>query len=753
MKIAQVPSILSLILVVSACSNQSAVTHQSTTDYIKNSNKLTWQAITFGQSTDLNFGSTILPEKVGTNQVTVNGKLVHPGPIVNEFLIESRGGKIANSHEGVTFYYTRLPTNVNFTLSATVVLEQLGPETGSTPNRQEGAGLMVRDILGQPRQNPQPEGIEEFPSASNMVMNLIRANKKANNGLINIDAAYREGIYEPWGTAHNRMSKKEYLKGLAYGDGKPYHMTLTRNDTGYVVGYDNGKISKTYSLKGAHANIVKMQNPDYQYVGFFASRNAKIQVSDVKLSLSEAHTVNAPPYHAKEVAPLVQRASSTTSVVDEYVIQARSNYSGSFSLSQDGKSLVNNQEVTSGTMFRYPTKLMHIKNHIVVNFTPSEGPNRSTILDAYTVTKIDMPNPMRLIVNPKGINGRLDLATAIKLLPPGGTITMESGDYSQLTIPVSASGTPEQRKTLKAVKGARVIGPYLHDGNYWNVSNLEVDGGRTIVHGSYNHFDRMLTHNSPDTGFQISSNKNVGRPLWASYNIIRDSESFNNMDKSQINADGFAVKMRVGDGNTLIRCVSHHNIDDGYDLFNKVEDGPDGAVTIIDSIAYMNGQTMTVKNRKGGTRGNGFKLGGEGLPVPHVVKGNLSFHNSMDGFTDNFNPGSLTLENNVSIDNKRFNFLFRKSPYKGKVKQGTFVDNRSYRFYVPSHYSDVVSAYKKERNDFIIKGKTTDEHGNIVSVANILKDSAYIPAEHSASDYRHAVNKIEKIIKIHQDIR
>lgn len=37
-------------------------------------NALEWNAITFGQSTDLNFGSTILPEKVGTNQVTVDGK-------------------------------------------------------------------------------------------------------------------------------------------------------------------------------------------------------------------------------------------------------------------------------------------------------------------------------------------------------------------------------------------------------------------------------------------------------------------------------------------------------------------------------------------------------------------------------------------------------------------------------------------------------------------------------------------------------
>ncbi|MCV5803108.1 right-handed parallel beta-helix repeat-containing protein, partial [Escherichia coli] len=90
--------------------------------------------------------------------VTVNGEAVAAGKLASTFTIESRGGKLANSHEGLTFYYTELPTDVNFTLSADVVLDPLGPETGATPNRQEGAGLMVRDILGAERLVPQPEG-------------------------------------------------------------------------------------------------------------------------------------------------------------------------------------------------------------------------------------------------------------------------------------------------------------------------------------------------------------------------------------------------------------------------------------------------------------------------------------------------------------------------------------------------------------------------------------------------------------------
>lgn len=40
------------------------------------------------------------------------------------------------------------------------------------------------------------------------------------------------------------------------------------------------------------------------------------------------------------------------------------------------------------------------------------------------------------------------------------------------------------------------------------------------------------------------------------------------------------MKMRVGEGNRLEGCYSHDNIDDGFDLFNKIEDGANGVVVI-----------------------------------------------------------------------------------------------------------------------------------------------------------------------------
>ncbi len=710
-------------LLLSACANDASITAST------NPNSLTWQAITFGQSTDLNFGSTILPEKIGTNQVTVAGKAVQPGLVADTFTIESRGGKLANSHEGVTFYYTKLPTDLNFTLTATVTLDQLGPETGSKPNRQEGAGIMVRDIIGEPRLDPQPEGLEEFPSASNMVMSALIANKKDTNGLININASYREGIYQPWGTGGNRMSRDEFIKGVPFGSDKPYKMSLSRTDTGYVITYDNGEQQQTQEIKGAHANIVEVQDPNFQYVGFFASRNAKITVSDVQLSLSKANTEAAPLYKAQLENVVVQQASPDRSAIANYTLQSRANYSGTFSVSQNGKTLVDKHAVAAGDMFNFNTTLQANQQQFDVTYTPVEGPDLTPKTYAQTVQKVALKDPMNISVSPSGKNGTLDLASAIELLAPGGTITLEPGTYSGMTLPVSASGTPEQAKNLVAKDGVRFTGDVMHEASYWNVKNIEVDGARYIVHGSHNHFDRMLTHDAPDTGFQITSTEGIGRALWASYNVVENSESYNNMDESQINADGFAAKMRIGDGNTFIRCVSHHNIDDGWDLFNKVEDGANGVVTILDSISYKNGQTLTVQE-KGGTRGNGFKLGGEGLPVAHIVKNNLAFQNNMDGFTDNFNPGELVLENNVAIDNTRFNFLLRKSPYTEKVKQGTFTGNRSYRFYVDSNYSDVVNADKIQGNTLMLDGQSVNDQGQTVDPAQLmqLKQAAKISA-------------------------
>lgn len=706
----------------------------------------TWHTITFGQSTDLNFGSTILPEKIGTNQVTHDGSIVTgSGPLLDHFTIESRGGKLANSHEGGTFYYTVLPTSQNFTLSANMTLEQLGPETGSTPNRQEGAAMMVRDILGAPRAEPQPLGHEEFPAASNMVMNLMRSHSRENDGLANINASYRRGIHDPWGSPHNLLKRTDYVKAVPHDVAHAYHMTLTRTDSGFEVSFQQPGSAEQHYTIDAPANLVSIQDSEHQYVGFFAARNARVKVSDVVLTTTAANTPDVPAYQPPSIATRVERASANVTSSHDYPVQAVANYAGQYQLWQDDRPLGEPITLHAGELLSVPAQVTH-QSTFKLQFTPDE-PAVSAVTKSWSVHYQPVADPFHLYVTPKGqagnqgtVDSPLDLASAVRLLASGGEITLAAGDYAGVEIPRELSGTPNQPKRLTGASDqVRLTGQLLLKANYWQLSHLEVVGERLIINGSHNWIDQVTVHEAPDTGIQVTSPRGIGRALWASYNLVSNSESYNNMDKSQINADGFAVKMRVGDGNTLVNCISHHNVDDGYDLFNKVEDGPNGAVKIINSVAFSNGQTFHMQNMKGGSRGNGFKLGGEGLPVAHQLINNLSFNNHMDGITDNFNPGSLIIKNNISIDNQRFNYIIRKNPYGGELKPAELSQNISLHLKDGKHYDDSVHGNVLSSNELYLNGK------NNTHFSESQKNAIYKVIQEPVEDEISAQQELKKL--------
>ncbi len=691
----------------------------SSGDTETDSDTVIWKAITFGQSTDLNFASTILPAKIGTNEVLVNGEAVQPGPLAQDFTIESRGGKLANSHDGITFYYTKLSTSKNFTLSADVVVDQIGPETDASPNMQEGAGLMVRDVIGTARQNPQPEGHEEFPAASNMAFNQIRTYKGGDETEIQLSTSYREGIYEPWGTAGNKRTVKSYAENLLVGS--QYHMTLSRSNNGFQVSVTTADGETTTDIDGAYPNIVQMIDPDYQYVGFAAARNVKIHVTNAKLEIDadDAKTVDTPKFVAEPAKLRVEISSPTQTAQDAYTVQARANYSGLFSVYQDGAEIIRDKAVAAGDMFAVQTTISGDSSDFVLDYTGTESGMTTTLSsNSFTVTRHSVADPSAVYVSPEGSSTAqgtqadpMSLKEALQLVAPGGTIHLLDGKYASVSLSQSVSGSEGALKNLVA-DGDNVVftSRVSVDANYWHLKGMEVAEARLRIKGSYNIFEEMKVHDSPDTGFQISSGDS-GRALWASYNQVINVESYNNMDSSRINADGFAAKMRVGDGNTFVNCISHHNIDDGWDLFNKVEDGEDGVVTIKNSVSYSNGRTLDDDN-DGNTIGNGFKLGGEGLPVAHVLENNVSYNNNMDGVTDNFNSGSLKIRHVLSVDNARFNFLIRKSPYDDSAaSERTFEHNLSDRVNRSSKYNDVVYAHHTSDNWLMQDGESLNSAG------------------------------------------
>ena len=685
-----------------------------------------WKAIAFGQSTDVNFSSNVLPEKVGVNNVTIDGKTLTTAQVADlsrPITIESRGGKIANSHDGLTFFYTTLPSDKNFVLAATVTVDQFGPENGAKPAAQEGAGLLVRDIIGVPRMDPLKEGYEEFPAASNMVMNAIITQDKKDDYRVKMLAISRNGITQPWGNAGSEIKKVSFKEDVDLHQSPAFRLKLERTNTGFITAWAPVGSEEWVTQQVPHADLISVQDKKQYYVGFFASRNAKITVSDASLTTSAADTVASKPFVAKSWPVVMQVASGSQSQAQDYTLQARANYDGQFTVRQNEVVIGENKLVKAGEMFTLPATLKE-SNTFKITFTPTSGKDRAPVDQVLTVSQVKDVSASTLYASPNGkaeakgtLEAPMDLNTAIDLLPPGGKIVLAAGNYPKTDIPLTASGLENGRKTLEA-QGKAVIHGMLLDGHYWTLRGIEITDKSLRIQGSHNLIENVVAYRNDDTGIQISSADKIGRPLWASYNRVVNAESYSNEDPGKINADGFAVKMRVGEGNRLEGCYSHNNIDDGFDLFNKIEDGANGVVVIENSIARDN-------------TSNGFKLGGEGQPVAHEIRNSIAVGNHLDGFTDNFNPGKLVVVNNVAVDNQRFNFIFRPSPYGDASTQGVFSDNISLRSKT-GKYDDAVVGNVDATNYFIENGESVNKEGKVLRADDFQSLALPQPLERNA---------------------
>lgn len=665
-----------------------------------------WQAITFGQSTDINFSSNVLSAKVGINQVEINGRVLTPtmsADLSQPVTIESRGGKIANTHDGLTFFYTTLPAGSNFNLEALVTVEQFGPENGARPAAQEGAGLMVRDILGPPRQQPLKEGYEEFPTASNMVMNAIMTQDRKDHHRVQIQTIRRQGVSRPWGNAGADITRIGYQQEIDIQKTPRFRMKLVRTDTGFIAGWAPEGSDKWIMRKVSPADIVTVQDPHSYHLGFFAARNARITISDASLTTSPAQTVASPAWQPKTWPLVMQIASSEQSPSSDYIVQARANYDGDFRVLEREVVIGEQKGVKAGKMFRHSIPLKGL-TALSVTFTPDDKRHKP-VRKMLNVLPLSVPDtlyvsPEGAVDNPGTVQSPLDLASAINRVAPGGKVILTAGHYPQVTLPFHASGLPGREKQLEG-QGKVVIHGMRLNASYWQIRDIDITDNSLRIQGSHNLIERVTAYHNSDTGIQISSPAGIGRPLWASYNRIVNSTSYQNEDPGKINADGFAVKMRVGEGNRLEGCYAWGNIDDGYDLFNKIEDGPNGAVIIENSIARNN-------------TSNGFKLGGEGQPVAHQIRNSIAIGNHLDGFSDNFNPGPLQVVNNIAVDNRRFNFIFRPSPYGGPQTQGHFQDNLSLRS-DPGRYDDAVTGNIDSGNVFIENGESRNRDGRTLA--------------------------------------
>ena len=189
-------------------------------------------------------------------------------------------------------------------------------------------------------------------------------------------------------------------------------------------------------------------------------------------------------------------------------------------------------------------------------------------------------------------------------------------------------------------------------------NGIYISGGNNII-------ENCQIYNNKDTGLQISSGGNN--------NYIYNCDAYDNNDPATggQNADGIDVKLSAGPGNVIRGCRVFDNADDGYDCYQT------SYQVIFDSCwAFHNGYNLwNIQNFTG--NGNGFKLGGDFVPGPHVVTNCVSFDNVIKGFDQNNNTAGVTLYNCTSFRNGTYNFSFPTAPASGNGED-TLKNNISY---------------------------------------------------------------------------
>ncbi len=679
---------------------------------VRQQQEVVWNSIVFGQSTSSS-----------KNTVTVgsDGKV--------ELVALEGAGKVTGDHDGISYYYTELDAEKdNFELSATINVKAFA----KTPyDGQESFGIMARDAIGTAK--------DSSVFASNIA--AIGGFSGGTGNPIGTQLFVRTGVTTPDGAGSKGIQKIMLNSARPGPDNTPYVLTLGKNNSGFYGKIDNGS-SKMYFVP----DILKVQDSK-MYVGFYAARLATIEVSNIKLQVTSA-AADAPKVEPplEPIQPSFDILSLNKVSSTDYSFRALANVNGTLTL-RKGQDVVRLDEpVQAGVQTVIPAALVQGDNTFSATFLPDNTQfltSENPIVKNFTVTMKSFGGS-DLIVSPQGtaqgagtVENPLDLNTAIDFVQPGQRIVLQEGVYKRsapLMINKYNDGTDKAKKYLVAAPGTRPVIDFdkksegvILGGSYWHVKGIDFTRSADnlkgfTVGGSYNTVEDSRFYENGDTGLQISrTDGSDNRADWPSHNLILNSTSFDNRDPSENNADGFAAKLTVGEGNIFRGCISHNNIDDGWDLYTKAGTGAIGAVIIEDSIAYNNG-TLTNGEVGSGDK-NGFKLGGEGIHVPHIIRNSYAFGNGAYGFTSNSNPG-IIVEDNIAFDNARGNLNL--STYTGITPDFQLKGFISYQksYTAADTYP---SSLASDSNYLFKSGKSSNKSGVTLTDSNFISLTPVTP--------------------------
>ena len=645
--------------------------------------------------------------------------------------IKSKSGKLVPaSFDGVSFYYTEVPASQNFTLRAKVTVDSWTLSNGQegfglmAADKLGGSGwnnsYMAVASKTEYYWNEEAKEVTTDSSATKVSQKIGLASQEKTgvtkdniaaieaNDTATVQANFKSTSYpleQRYPEAKNIIGNSTNTPVDA-GDITEMYLTIQKNNTGYFVTYESADGSYSTTKKYYDTEALERIDSDYVYAGFFASRNATATFSDITFTTidpKEDAPAEERPIEKVSVNTYVQSATATGSADYEFLFSA--NCDGTLSIEDaNGEVIVSDVEVKADTLVKPASVTLNKgKNAYKINFTPAEGykPNGEySAMESYETVVIDHTVTYKtfgeagqsiwVAPDAKGSGSKEDpmsIYDAVKYVMPSQQIVLTEGTYkleSPLKIARGINGTADQMiymvadpdaKTRPVIDFQGLCTGMTIGGDYWYFKGFDVtgsaDGQKGLqVSGSHNTLDQIETYHNGNTGLQISRlNVTDTYAEWPSYNLILNCTSYGNADKGYEDADGFAAKLTVGDGNVFDGCIAHHNADDGWDLFAKVQTGSIGSVTIKNSIAYANGYLEDGTNAG---NGNGFKMGGDSMPGSHVLENSIAFANKAKGIDSNSCP-DIKVKNCTSINNQGANVAFYTNSAKNTDFEATGV--------------------------------------------------------------------------------
>ncbi len=499
---------------------------------------------------------------------------------LTEFELISDMGKFADSQDSFIGYYRKIdPSRENFILSVTLTVTDK-----EMIDHQTGFGLMVMDtdhsIPDLRHRNTLLNGCFRTLDGRNQGFGV-----RAVSGYSKISAADQENarILDPSRTYG--FMEDQTLNSIT----DDVYLRMEKTDEGFICTCMYNQKEETIFIPGT--DFLVRKDP-YMYVGIAAAGKIRLSVKDLFFQITPGKISHTPE-------------NTFHSNIPDYPF------------------LRDQILLPEDPVYRFVNSVIHV--------SPTGKSSGNGTLD-----------------DPK------DISTAVGNAGPSCRIILTDGVYTlskPLVVNKYNSGTEDSPVILEAEHPRKVIlkGKNISGGlplmilrsNHWVLKGLRfthAPGSGLLICGNYNKILNCEASYNGDTGILICAYPGDGKEDYPSYNTVEDCDSCHNCDDVAENADGFGCKLRAGEGNVFRHCTAYQNADDGFDLYTKSVFGPIGKVRIEECIAYNNGMNTLEKDRSLTTRGTGFKLGGESLPVPHEAIRCIAFHNHRAGIAANSNP-------------------------------------------------------------------------------------------------------------------